>query len=224
MRFKPNCFLQTSLCISCHTPATFRSLIEPALPGSIVKSMARLRLVWRTPLVYSSASLRAHRSVPHCPSTFANIHFWRMRYHGEDQEHASQRRDCGQVRPLGLCMKVAQATSGMRFRERRGMSEGEKAGVEPDVKTMSSRFRKLEPSMSARLEHVPDYPQAKNSETMRFTRTYLLDFVACTQLLFHAKDLPYPPRPIFIIHPPCQSPQSCENLVHTKVTLRGPDR
>lgn len=77
-----------------------------------------------------------------------------MRYHREDQEHASQRRDCGRVRPLSLYMEVAQATSGIRFREMRGMSEGEKAGVEPEVTAMSSRCRKLEPSMSARVEHV----------------------------------------------------------------------
>lgn len=77
-------------------------------------------------------------------------------------------------------MEVTQATSGMKFRERRGMSEGEKAGVEPDVTMMSSRCRKLEPSMSARVA------QAKISETTRFTRTYLLDFVARTQLLFLA--------------------------------------
>lgn len=66
------------------------------------------------------------------------------------------------------------------------MSEGEKAGIEPDVTTMSSRCRKLEPSISARVEHVPDYPQAKISETVHFTRTYLLDFVARTRLLFLA--------------------------------------
>ena len=55
-------------------------------------------------------------------------------------------------------MEIAQATSGTRFRGRRGMSEGGKAGVEPDVTTISSRCRTLEPSMSARVEHVPDYP------------------------------------------------------------------
>ena len=66
------------------------------------------------------------------------------------------------------------------------MFEGEKVGIEPDMITMSSSCQQLKPSMSARVERIPDYPQAKTSETMRLTRTYLLDFIARTQLLFLA--------------------------------------